>query len=246
MLLTVLGTGGAYPGEGGACSGYLIAEADTRLLVDCGTGTLGNLQRHAQPWEVSHIIITHLHADHFLDIFPFRYALWRTGRGCPVMHLPPGGEEALLRISGLFDPSPTFFSDFFDIEEYDPNGTIGLGDLTVQLAPVKHYIPTCAVAVSGEGRLVYSADCGPCEALEDLADGADLFLCEAGRLEGEEGSWGHMSVREAAGIASRAGVGRLVLTHFWPGHDYGRELALARDVFSGRIEMAVVHGAYAV
>lgn len=224
-----------------------MAEKDVRLLLDCGTGVLSNLQHHAQPWDISHILITHLHADHFLDIFPFRYALWRTRRGRPFLYLPPGGEEGLLRISALFDPSPSFLSEFFHIEEYDPNGTIELGGVTVELAPVKHYVPTCAVAVSGAaGRIVYSADCGPCETLEDLARRADVFLCEAARVGGEEGAWGHMSPREAAEIARRAGVGRLVLTHFWPEHDYSRDLTLVKDVFGGPVEAAVVNATYSL
>ena len=35
-----------YPGPGRACSGFLVAHKDVRILLDCGTGVLANLQAH--------------------------------------------------------------------------------------------------------------------------------------------------------------------------------------------------------
>lgn len=247
MRLTVLGTSGAYPGVGGACSGYLIREGDTTLLVDCGTGVFSNLQQHVAPWDVTHVVISHLHADHFLDLFPFRYALWRLGWGRPNLYLPPGGEEGLLKVSSVFDPSPAFFADHFEVAEYGPGIRLQVGDLNIEFAAVKHFIPSYAVAVIGERKLVYSADTGPCEALEEVARGADLFLCEASRCEhNDDASWGHLSPQEACEIAKRAGVKKLLLTHFWPECDYSRSLKLAAGVFGAEVEVAEEHRTYVV
>jgi len=247
LRLTVLGTSGAYPRVGGACSGYLIREGNTALLVDCGTGVFSNLQQHVAPWDVSDVVISHLHADHFLDLVPFRYALWRLQRGRPNLYLPPGGTEGLLRVSSVFDASPTFFSDCFEIAEYDPGARLQVGDLHVEFAVVKHFIPSYAVAVMGERKLAYSADSGPCEALEELAKEADLFLCEASRCEcNDETSWGHLSAQEAAEIARRAGVKKLLLTHFWPECDYSGSVKLAAGVFGTEVEVAEEHRTYVV
>lgn len=216
-----------------------------RLLLDCGTGVFSNLQQHVPPWDVTHIVISHLHADHFLDLVPFRYALWRLERGRPNLYLPPGGEEALLKLTSIFDPSPSFFSDYFAIAEYQPGERITVGDLEVECVPVKHYIPGHAIGVIGERKLVYSGDSGPCEELEELARDADLFLCEAARCEFDgDASWGHMSPRQAAEMAKQAGVKRLLLTHFWPECNYAQGLSTAGDVFGADIEVAQEHQVY--
>jgi ribonuclease BN (tRNA processing enzyme) len=247
LQLTILGTSGAYPRAGGACSGYLIEDGNIRLLIDCGTGVLSNLQQHIPPRDVTHIIISHLHADHFLDLFPFRYVLWRLGQGRPLLYLPPGGAEALLRISSIFDPAPTFFSDFFQVAEYDPEVTLQVEDLVIQFAQVKHYIPSYAMAIKGSRKIVYSADSGPCNELEELAKDADIFLCESARCESDDdSSWGHLSPQEAAEMARRARVRKLVLTHFWPECDYSRGLKMARDAFGGGVEVAEEHHTYIV
>lgn len=49
MKLTVLGCNGPYPAPGGACSGYLLQEGDTGVLLDCGAGVLAQLEKHMPP-----------------------------------------------------------------------------------------------------------------------------------------------------------------------------------------------------
>jgi ribonuclease BN (tRNA processing enzyme) len=205
------------------------------------------------------VVITHLHPDHFFDLVPFRYGLkYGPCRGEPrrvPLHLPPGGTETLLAVIHPLDPSPTFFSELFQVEEFDPAEELLVGDLRLRFAPVNHYIPTYAVAVEGMmgrggdtemGRVVFSADTGPCEALVALANGADLFLCEATLPTREE--WpeerGHLSAREAGEMARRAGVERLVLTHTWGEYDNAFLIAEAQKAFGGPVEVAVEGAVY--
>ncbi|MDR7428280.1 MAG: MBL fold metallo-hydrolase, partial [Armatimonadota bacterium] len=75
MRLTVLGRWSPYPPAGGACPGYLVEAAGQRLLLDCGTGTLANLQSIASIFELTAVVITHLHPDHVLDVFVLKQAL---------------------------------------------------------------------------------------------------------------------------------------------------------------------------
>lgn len=240
MQLTILGCSAAYPRSGGACSGYLVEEGATKLLVDCGNGVLSNLQRVVALRDVTHIVISHLHADHFLDLIPYRYALSRPVHQTlhPRLYLPPGGIEGLLKAVSSFNTSPTFFSDLFWIKEYDPGAALKVGDLSIEFTPVKHFITSYAMAISGSKRMVYSADSGFCNELAELAQGADLFLCEATRCEAEDDDWGHLSAAEASELATRAKVKRLILTHFWPDCDYSQNIEQARAAFGKAVEVA--------
>ena len=240
MQLTILGSSAAYPPPGGACSGYLVEEEGVKLLVDCGTGVLSNLQRVVALKDVTHILISHLHADHFLDLIPYRYALSRPPHETlhPRLCLPPGGEEGLLRAVSAFNTSPTFFSDLFWVEEYDTAAPLKVGDLSIEFAPVKHYIASYAMAISGSKRMVYSADSGLCDELAGLAQGANLFLCEASRCEADDADWGHLWAGEAGALSRRAKVKRLILTHFWPDYDYSQNLGQARAAFGKAVEVA--------
>ena len=45
MRLTVLGKSPSWQDAGGACSGYLLQEGDTTVLLDCGNGVFGKLRQ---------------------------------------------------------------------------------------------------------------------------------------------------------------------------------------------------------
>ena len=61
----------------GACSGYLVEDdRATHMLLDCGNGVFGKMRAHDEFVDVDGGRgLTHLHADHFLDLIPFAYAL---------------------------------------------------------------------------------------------------------------------------------------------------------------------------
>src|ERR1043166_7344733 len=88
MRLTVLGKSPSWQDADGACSGYLIEEDGFRLLLDCGNGVFSKLRRFVDYVDVDAVVISHLHADHFLDLVPFSYALTYAPRQQPV---PVGG-----------------------------------------------------------------------------------------------------------------------------------------------------------
>ena len=69
-------------------------------------------------------------------------------------------------------------------------------------------------------RFVFSGDSAPCPALEQAAENADLFLCDAtypdNEQEAQAKQWGHSTFAQGAAIAKKAGVRRFWLMHYSP------------------------------
>ena len=72
MRLTVVGCSGSYPGPDSPASCYLVqAEHEGRtwsILLDLGNGALGQLHRYVDPLAVDAVFLSHLHADHCIDM----------------------------------------------------------------------------------------------------------------------------------------------------------------------------------
>jgi len=254
VKVTVLGASAACPNAGGACSGYLIQTGHDVLLLDCGSGVVANLQKHASFHDLSAVLISHLHADHVLDLIPLRYGLRYNRSHNPALrlplYLPPGGVDTLRKVVRPLDGAEGFFDDVFVLYEYDPDKELAVGGLTLHFLEVNHYVRTQAVRISAGGKvLVYSADTGPCQALVPFARGADLLICEA-TLQSREGAsdneWGHLAARETGAIAQRAGVKRLVLTHLWQQNDLAQLLQDARAVYDGPTDLAAENKVYRI
>ena len=84
MRLTVLGKSPSWQDADGACSGYLLEEEGSTVLLDCGNGVFSKLRRFRDYTKVDAVVISHLHADHFLDLVPFSYALTYAPRQQPT------------------------------------------------------------------------------------------------------------------------------------------------------------------
>jgi ribonuclease BN (tRNA processing enzyme) len=256
LLLTVLGSGVAWANPGGVCSGYLVRAGDTSLLVDCGSGVLGRLRAHADPSQLDAVIVSHLHADHFLDLVGLRYGIKYAGLGGPRplrILLPPGGCDKLSLLGTVLDDNAGFFAEVFALEEYEPSHPVQLDALTISIRRVQHYIPSHALRIeAGGSTLVYSADSAPCAALVEHARGADTLLCEAAMLhlgqdEPDPAKRGHLTAGEAGRVAHDAGVGRLLITHApLDPDDPGRAAREAKEQFSGPIERVVDGQTYAI
>lgn len=217
MQLTVLGCAGSFPGPESACSAYLLQAEGFTLLVDFGSGSLSALQRYADLYRVDAILLTHLHCDHMLDACSYvvvrRYA--PSGPLPPVPVYAPAGAPD--RIAAAYSAEAEPVDDVYTFFSLQP-GTFPIGPFTVTADRVNHPIETYGLRIEHGGRvLAYSSDTAPCEALLRLAQDADLFLCEASYLDGVQNPPGlHLTGREAGEAATKASVGRLLLTHLVP------------------------------
>lgn len=256
MRITVLGKSPAWQDANGACSGYLVEDDGTVMLLDCGNGVFGKLRAHVEFLDVDAVVLTHLHADHFFDLIPFAYALhyhprqqpvpvhrW-TGTQTPVrpdLHGPPGATDVFRRVCSVLD-AECLIEDAFAVSEYDAGDVLEIGPLRVRFHPVPHFIPTWAVevtSVNGDGRFTFGADNAPCDDLVEFAQGTDLLMVEATLPRPERtGLRGHMTPFEAGEHGRRAAVRRLVVTHFADDLDEAWVRDEAARGFGGEVSVA--------
>lgn len=267
MQITVLGKSPSWPDAGGACSGYLVEDSATCLLVDCGSGVFSELRRVRNYVDVDAIVVSHMHADHFLDLAPFACALCYAPRqqlfpvgdwpgtdapARPRLVLPPNGTEAVRAVAAA-GGQPALFDTAFAMSEYDLADVLELGTLRLRFQPVPHYVPTNAIELTsteGAGRFVFGADHGPTDALRDFARGADLLMLEASLpfVPPDTGGppRGHLTAAEAGEHATACDAARLVLTHITDELDAEHALAAAARAFAGPIDVARTGAVYEV
>jgi ribonuclease BN (tRNA processing enzyme) len=254
VRITVLGKSPSWQDAGGACSGYLVQEGGTTVLLDCGNGVFGKLRRHVDYVDVDAVVLSHLHADHFLDLVPFSYALTYAPRqqpvpvhtwagtdcpACPDLHAPPGAREVFRRVVGAWG-NDDLVENAFGLREYDPGDELTIGAIGLRFCRVPHFVPTYAVEFSAAGRrFTFGADCSPNDELVDFARGTDLLMIE-GTLPRPErtGVRGHLTPAEAGEHGRAASARRLVVTHVSDelGEQWAREQA--EGAFGAAVEIA--------
>lgn len=241
MEVTVLGSGTAIPTADRASPGLHVHVADESLLLDGGTGTLHQLVRGgASLAALDRVFYTHFHPDHVGD-FPHLLFALRSPEIGRQRSLWVGGPPGLRRhyelLGKLYGTWVANLPFTLELQELKP-GTIDFGAWRVTARPVPHTEVSLAYRIDAEeGSLVYSGDTDYSDALIDLARGADLLILECAFPEDQKVP-GHLTPSLAGEMAARAGVKRLLLTHFYPacaGHDL---LTPCQKQFPGTILLA--------
>lgn len=230
MKLTVLGNNGPFPGRGGACSGYLLETDNTKILIDCGSGVLANMQKYCRIEELNAIILSHLHNDHISDMSVLKYAV-------SVSRIRTG-EQALKNIEVYCPGSPQRELELIDKNAFNMNIVgDGLGiiikDLEVSFAKMNHPYESYAMKFRHNNKtLVYSGDTSHTEKLIKFSKSANLLIGDSAFLERHRtDNLVHMTAKENAIVASRAYVDKLLLTHFWPYDNVSEYIAEAKKEF---------------
>lgn len=262
MRITVLGKSPAWQDADGACSGYLIEEDGYALLLDCGNGVFSKLRHYVDYVDVDAVLISHLHADHLLDLIPFSYALAYAPRQQPVavggwpgtnkpahpdLYAPKGAGDMFRRLVACWGDEE-LVERAFALHEYDGQDELSVGPFQVRFCEVPHYTRTFASEVSADGgRLTYSADCSPNDGLISFARDTDLLLIEATLPRPERtGKRGHLTPAEAGEHGRRAGARRVVITHYSDELDADWAQAEAGAAFGGPVELAREGAVYEV
>ena len=233
MKLTVVGCSGSGPGPDSPASCYLVEHEGFRLVLDLGSGSFGALQGVLDPAAVDAVFLSHLHADHCLDVAPFvvwhRYSGRSPGALVPL-YAPVGAER---RLALAYDMDGHGLTDVFDFVPVGP-GAFRLGPFEVELARTAHPAECYAIRLSAGGRsLVYTGDTGPCDRVVELARGADVLLAEAAHPDSDpdQPPGLHLTGRQAGQHAAAAGVRRLLLTHVPSWVDHIGQLVAASSAF---------------
>ena len=236
MRLTILGSSGGYPGPENPTSGFLVKDAakhaTTTLWIDAGTGTFSALQRVEDFTRIDAVVISHVHADHCVDLHALNIALrfHKDGVLRKRLYCPLEVWERMPLLLGDSAEAQEGFRSTFDFQPIEDGGEIEVGGVRVRFVRTDH--PNYCLAMrleSEDGILTYSADTGPGTDLAGFAQGSDLLLSEATYQEGLEGAPVHLTARQAGETARRAGARDLVLTHVWPAYDPQRSVREARE-----------------
>lgn len=242
ITLVTAGTGTVAPSASRTSAAHWVEAGSVRLLMDCGAGAMHSLARARLDWAgVTHVAITHFHADHFGElpalIFALRHA---TVRKDPLVLLGPVGTvELMRRVSRGFGEwvlDPGFPLVMLDLHPDEPFPLSG--DVTLETHAVPHTNESVALSVrAGALRLVYTGDTGPDEDLGRWAKGCDLLLAECSLPEAMAIAI-HLTPAQAGALARQAEARKLVLTHFYPpveAVDIAREV---RAEYQGPLQLA--------
>ncbi|NUU23432.1 MAG: MBL fold metallo-hydrolase, partial [Streptomycetaceae bacterium] len=211
MKLTVVGCSGSYPGPHSPCSCYLVEADGVRVLLDLGNGALGSLQHHTDLGAVDAVVLSHLHADHCLDLCGYYvYRNYHPEGRLPKIPVfgPAGTAERMTRAYDI--PGESGLGEVFTFHTVAP-GVFEFGPFRFTAGHVNHPVESFAYRVeAGGSSLVYSGDTGPSDTLVELARDTGLLVCEASFLDGRDTHPDvHLNGREAGEHADRAGTHRL-------------------------------------
>ncbi len=252
MRLTVVGCAGSVPGPASAASCYLLEADDERrtwrFVVDMGSGSLGPLQRHTDPLGLDAVLLTHLHADHYLDLnglyVMHRYRPGTDARG-PIRVAGPAGTPQ--RLSLAYYGHIVSMAKHFHFETLADGQPLHIGPFTVTPLRTNHPVESYGFRVEVEGTvLAFTGDTDSCPALGPLLTGADVVLADSAFIDGRDAERGiHLTGSRAAEAAMAAGgVKRLVLTHIPAWNDPEVCRAQAAAVWDGEVELAAPGASY--
>ncbi|MBR6460149.1 MAG: MBL fold metallo-hydrolase [Actinomycetaceae bacterium] len=264
MKLTILGCTGSMSGPTSPSSSYLLQAQgldddgkprEYSLVMDLGSGAMGQMLAHLDPARLDAVLFSHLHADHCVDIVGLHvYRKWHpNGRLPQIPVYGPGDVRSRTRAIDGGEPDNQYTA--FDFVDVQPGSSFDVGPMHIEVFEAYHTIPAVAFRVTGPSEdpdkgdvvLTYSGDTDVCEGVAQAARNVDFFLCEAAFEDGRDPYRGvHLNGQRAGELAAGANVSRLVLTHLQPWTDPEIVMAHAAKEYSGDISCARAGEVYEV
>jgi ribonuclease BN (tRNA processing enzyme) len=237
--LTVVGDAAAWtrrPGHASSC--YLVQHHDAAIVLDFGQGAFSALARHIAPEAIDGVLISHLHADHIVDLIPLRHYLSYEATEHHAIGLR--GPAELRSRFDAFQAHPDLL-ETLPGQPLEP-GTFEFAGFRVETRRVTHIPDSFAFRIEPPGggpALAYSGDCSEPEDLLPLVHEGDTLLCEAAYGASTRPADAlHLTAAEAASVAQRGRAARLIITHIQDRQSPAAALAAARDAFTGDVLLA--------
>ena len=238
---TILGSGTGIPSLVRRAPGYLLEMDGKRWLVDCGSGSLLQLEQLKKSFQtLDGVFITHTHADHIGDLTPLVHAfrLPALVREKPFKLIGPPGFLAFFDqvVASVASP-PSHFP--FSVEEMSLSMRWDGVEIRSQATLHSDRLSSVAYRFEQDGKsIVFSGDCDYDRRLVEFAKGADVLILDCSTLDSNKVK-GHLSAGLAGLVAAQAGVKRLIPTHFYPLElDDSYRISECRIHFSGSIDLA--------
>lgn len=229
MEIKVLGTVSPWPKDNMNCPGFLITDVNKRIMLDCGNGSTSLLDKYKELRDLT-VIISHYHPDHYGDIFVLgnatyvQHKLGYLDKRVKIL-LPIEIEEIKENSKGKTTYGEniedynfiknTKHEHYFEFDTFTQKTNFKIGTISITFYKTIHALNAHAIKLeSEEGTLVYSSDTDYDEGLTKFAKNADIFICEASFLKGQEkGMSHHLYAHEAGTLARLANVKDLYLYH---------------------------------
>ncbi len=236
MQVKVLGTQSPYATEGHNCPGFLITEGDAKVMLDCGSGS-HRLLNYPEDLRNLHVFISHLHRDHYNDVYNLQYASYvfhkqkRLEKPISIYlpMMPTDIHEDIVLEDNAFANYATILNDYIGVK---------IGKLKVSFCLNGHSNESYSIKVEdGIRTVVYTSDISfvlnTRNKIIGFAKNADLLICESSLLErhGFPEINPHLTAKQAAIIAKEANVKKLMLTHFWPEESPESYVGEAKAIF---------------
>jgi ribonuclease BN (tRNA processing enzyme) len=237
MLLKILGSGTCVISLKRSSPANYLKIGEKEILVDCGPGTLTQLEKAGVSYkDIDMVFITHYHIDHIsdLDALIWVYKWGELNRNKDLVIVGPAGFNKFYEtyIKPLVWKTP---AENFNVIIKEIENEIEFENFTVESCKTEHTEESIAYKFTEKKKsLVISGDTDFSEDLAEFAKGCEVLMLECS-FENSMKVNGHLTPKECGDIAKRAGVEKLILTHFYPASPEIIRLNEAQEVFYNTI-----------
>jgi ribonuclease Z len=140
----ILGSSAAIPTTSRACSAQLVNCNNRYVLIDCGEGTQMQLRKFNAPFQrINHILISHLHGDHFYGLPGLLGTMSLLGRTAGVhVYGPPALLDILMVMFRASETKLSFNFTFIPLEMKTKALIFEDEGMRISAFPLKHRIKT--------------------------------------------------------------------------------------------------------
>ena len=246
IIVTILGSGTCVPSLQRSACASLVRLGHARILIDSGPGTMRRLlETGTSIFDLTHICYTHHHPDHTGELVPLIFATKYPDldrRQTPLTICAGAGFNrffnGLRQVYGNWIELPAGILHLVELDTTGPD-QIRFDGFSINSLPVEHNPESLAFRISDPNgtAVVFSGDTDYSDNLVALAQGAELLICESALPDDQKVS-GHLTPSLAGRIADQAGVGKLVLTHFYPECERADIREQCRKTYAGPLILA--------